>query len=113
MKIKFHIYLATKTRWAHLTKTVELSAVPRVGEFVKFCNEEMGDYFPFSVTEVTYRESGEVEVMTDLLDNIDGRMYSFEEEKELDEYVVSYVNEGWLCERGIGPNRNFLSGKSV
>jgi len=108
MDIEFSIYLASKTRWAHLTKIVSLPAVPRAGESVKFRNEEMGDYFAFEVTSVTYREAGGVEVITGLLDNIDDRLYSFEEEQELDEYVASYLNEGWNCERGIGRNSRLL-----
>ena len=104
MDIEFSIYLATKTRWAHLTKIVSLP-VPRVGEIVKFRNEQMGDYFGFDVIAVTYREGGVVEVMTELFDNVDNRMYSFEDEPELDEYLASYLKEGWECERGIAPNK--------
>ncbi len=110
MDIKFSIYLASKTRWVHLTKIVSLPAMPRVGEFVKFRNAEMGDYFAFEIAEITYREGGVVEAMTELLDNIDNRMYSFEDESEFDEYVASYLNEGWQCERGIRPN-NWLLGR--
>ncbi|MEM7118144.1 MAG: hypothetical protein AAF614_37285 [Chloroflexota bacterium] len=73
MKISFGIYLATKSKWAHLTKIIDLPAVPRSGEYVKFKNDEMGDYFGFEVLEVTYRESGEIEVMTDLLNNAEKR----------------------------------------
>jgi hypothetical protein len=105
MDVDVSIYLATRTRWAHLEKSVSLPAVPRVGEFVKVRNAEMGDYFAFEVASVTYREGGGAEVMTELLDNVDGRMYSFDEEQELDEYVTSFVNEGWRCDRGIVANR--------
>ncbi|HEY4184594.1 MAG TPA: hypothetical protein VGP07_05960 [Polyangia bacterium] len=108
MDVDFSIYLATKTRWAHLEKRVSLPGIPRVGEFVKFRNAEMGDYFAFEVASVTYREVGAVEVMTELLDNVDGRMYSFDEEHELDGYVASFLREGWRCERGIGANRRLL-----
>ena len=109
MKILFKIYLATKSKWAHLTKTIEMPAVPRIGEFVKFKNAEMGDYFGFEVLEVTYRESGEIEIMTELFENIDNRMYSFEDASEFDEYYQSFLREGWVCERGIGPNRRYKS----
>jgi len=107
MKIKFHIYLATKTKWAHLTKIIEMPVVPRVGEYMKFTNEEMGNYFAFPVIDVEYKESGEIEVMTDLLDNIDKRMYSFDENNEFEEYYQSFLKEGWVCGRGIGPNRRY------
>ena len=106
--VEVSIYLATRTRWAHLTKVVSLAAVPRVGEFIKLRNRELGDYFGFAVTEVTYRECGGIEVMTGLLDNVENRLYSLEEEHELDEYVTSYLNEGWKCDRGIGRNNRLL-----
>lgn len=106
IEIEFSIWLASKTRWAHLAKIVELPAVPRVGEFVKFRNEKQGDYFAWEVSQVTYRESGTVEVWTKLLDNTDERGFSFEAESDFDEYFQSYVAEGWRCERGIGPNRH-------
>lgn len=105
MDLEFSIWLATKTRWAHLTKVIAMPAVPRVGEFLKFKNAVVGDYFAFEVSSVTYREDGHVEVWTELLDNIDNRMYSFEEEPEFDEYFNSYLAEGWQCPRGVGPNR--------
>ena len=105
MKLEFSIWIASKTRWAHLTKGIEMPTVPRVGEYMKFNNDEMGDYFPWRITEVTYRESGHVDVCTELLDNQDDRGYSFESEVEFDEYYQSYLDMGWRCERGVGPNR--------
>lgn len=107
MEIKFDIYLATKTKWAHLTKVIDMAVVPRMGEWVKFRNDEVGDYFGFEVIQVEYRESGEIRVMTDVLDNIDNRMYSFEDEDahEFDVYLNSYLNQGWTCDRGVVPNR--------
>ena len=36
--IEFSIWLASKSRWAHLTKMIGMPVVPRVGEFVKFSN---------------------------------------------------------------------------
>jgi hypothetical protein len=107
MDVEFSIYLATPTRWAHLQKTVSLPAMPRVGEWVKFRNEEMGHYLGFEITQVTYREGGAIEVMTALLDNVDDRMYSFDDEAELDKYLASYLREGWRCDRGVGPNNLF------
>ncbi|WP_425618791.1 hypothetical protein NA78x_002507 [Anatilimnocola sp. NA78] len=103
--VEFSIWLASKTRWAHLTKMIEMQTVPRVGEFVKFSNAKNGDYFSWKVSQVTHRESGSIEVWTELLDNIDNRGFSFETEDEFDEFFQSYVTESWRCERGIGPNR--------
>ncbi len=105
--IDFSIWLASKTKWAHLTKLISMPVVPRVGEYVKFRNAQMGDYFGWKVSSITYRECGPIEVLTELLDDIDGRRYSFEEEQEFDEYFNSYLVEGWRCERGIGPNSQY------
>lgn len=104
MELEFSIWLATKTRWAHLRKVIQLPVVPRVGEFMKFRNAVVGDYFAYRVTEITYREAGLIEVWTELLDNMEDRMYSFETEAEFDEYFTSYINEGWQCRRGVVPN---------
>jgi hypothetical protein len=112
MRIRFSIYLASKTRWAHLSKIVDLLAIPRVGEYVKFSNTELGDYFPWRVVEVTHREDAEVEIQTDLLNDVDGRGYSFEEESEFEEYFESYVKAGWSCSRGPQPNRR-VAGSAV
>jgi hypothetical protein len=105
--IRFSIWIASKTRWTHLTKLIAMPTTPRVGEYMKFLNAEQGDYFAWQVTEVTYREGGPVEISTELLDNIDQRGYSFETEAEFDEYLQSYLAEGWTCEGGIGPNRRY------
>ena len=79
---------------------------------MKFRNEKLGDYFAFEVTQVTHREGGQVEIQTDLLDNVNQRMYSFEEEEDLDEYFCAYLAEGWRCERGIGPNSRIADVRS-
>jgi hypothetical protein len=102
--VEASIWLASKTRWVHLTKTIPMPAVPRVGEYLKFRNSEQGDYFAWKVTQVTYREGGAIAVWTELLNNIDDRWYSFEEESEFDEYLESYLAEGWKSERGVVPN---------
>jgi len=107
IEIKFEIWLASKTRWAYLHKVIPLPVVPRVGEFIKFNNKEMGDYFAWEISAITYRESGEVEASTELLNNIDERMYSFEEEVEFEEYFQSYLAEGWVCEFGVKPNTQY------
>jgi hypothetical protein len=107
MNIEFSIWLASKTRWAHLTKAIQMQTVPRVGEFMKFQNTQLGDYFAWEVRQVTYRETGEVEVWTELLNNIEDRGYSFDTEEEFDEYVQAYLAEGWQCARGIQPNKPY------
>jgi len=107
MDIEFSIWLASKTRKAHLIKIIPMPIVPRVGEWIKFRNEKVGDYFAWQITQVTYRESGQIEVWTELLNNTDDRGYSFDTEEEFDEYFASYIAEGWRCERGIGPNRRY------
>lgn len=108
--VECSIWLASRTRWVHLTKVMALPAVPRVGEWLKFRNETMGDHFGWRVTEVTYRERGPVEVWTHLLDDADGRGYSFETEEEFDECYGSYLAEGWVSGRGPGPNRRVRGG---
>jgi hypothetical protein len=102
--LTFSIWMASKTRWVHLTKLVRMPAVPRAGEWIKFRNRIVGDYFPWRVTEITYRESGEIEVGTELLDDVDGRGYSFDEEAEFDEYLEAYLQEGWIAPHGVKPN---------
>lgn len=106
MEVEASIWIASRTRWVHLVKRVSLVAIPRVGEFIKFKNREQGDYFSFQVTEVTHREGGEIRVATELLDNVEGRGYSFEDESEFDEYLKSYEAEGWSSPHGVGPNRH-------
>ncbi len=101
------IYSASKTRWMHLEKAMRLPAVPRVGEWLKLSNSEIGDYFGWRVVEVTYRESGPVEIMTELLDDLDGRGYSFDEESEFDQYVHTYLACGWTSPHGIKPNTRY------
>ena len=90
-----------------------MPVVPRVGEFVKFKNNAVGEYFPYKVKQVTYRETGEIEVWTELLENVDERGYSFEQEEEFDEYFASYLAQGWNCSRGVHPNRNLPPTRTV
>jgi len=113
VEIEVSIWLASKTRWAHLVKTLTTPTVPRVGEYMKFKNAEVGDNFPWKVTQVTYREAGTIEVWTELLDNIDERGYSFENESDFDSYFNSYCVEGWRCERGIKRNARLLGKPDV
>lgn len=111
MKITFSIWIASKTRWAHLEKDVDMPVIPRVGEYMKFSNAVVGDYFSWKISQITYKESGEVDVWTGLLEDSEGCGYSFDAEDEFDEYYASYVNEGWRCERGQGKNRRYKAGK--
>lgn len=99
------IWFASKTRWAHMTKTLSMPVVPRVGEWMKFENPVLGDYFAWPVTQITYHESGLIEVWTGLLDDIDKRGYSFDSEPEFDECLQSYLSAGWRCDRPPGENR--------
>lgn len=103
-QLTFSIWLASKTRWAHLTKTIDMQAVPRAGEFVKFTLKGEDDYVPWRVSEITYRESGAIDISTELLDDLDGRGFSFSEEEEFDETLAEYQASGWNCPRGIKPN---------
>ena len=81
-----------------------MRAIPRIGEFVNFTNNKQGDYFSWKVTEITYRESGDIDIRTELLDNVDNRGYSFETEDEFDAYYQSYLHEGWQSKKGIVEN---------
>ncbi len=102
--ISIHIYLASPTRWIHLTRQLEMPAVPRVGEFLKLHNDRAGDSFAWKVSQVTHHESGVIEVMTELLEDVGGRGYTFEEEDEFDECVAGYTDFGWSSPRGVRPN---------
>ena len=107
MKLDTSIWIASKSRWAHLTKVIDLPSVPRCGEYKKFNNREVGDYFNWRVTEIYYHENGQIEIWTELLDNIDNRGYSFESEEEFDEYYNAYIAEGWVCKRGPRENTRY------
>lgn len=97
--------MASKTRWTHLTKMIEMQAIPRIGEFVKFTITGEDDYVPWKITEIAYRESGSIEVSTELLDDVDGRGYSFTDEEDFDEALKEYKSSGWECPRGIKSNQ--------
>ncbi|MGF1723356.1 hypothetical protein [Photobacterium nomapromontoriensis] len=109
IKIEFSIWMATKDKWVHLLKSIHLPCVPRVGEFMKFHSDSLGDYFAWQVSEVTYRESGKVEVWTELLDNVDDRMYSFEDDAEFEECLAAYLSEGWSAPRGVTSNKRYVA----
>ncbi|OAN19876.1 hypothetical protein A3K86_00030 [Photobacterium jeanii] len=107
IEIEFSIWLASKENWVHLTKNIKFPSVPRVGEYVKFSSASLGDYFSWRVTQVTYRENGYVEVWTELLDNIDDRMYSFEDDCDFQEYLLAYQTEGWVAPYGVKENTRY------
>ncbi len=98
------IWIASKTRWVHLSKPIQFQALPRVGEYLKLKNDRLADYFAWKVTEITHREPMKIEVSTELLDNIENRMYSFEDEEEFDEYYDAYVQAGWTAPQGVSAN---------
>lgn len=108
IEIEFSIWLASKTKWVHLTKNISLASVPRVGEFIKLNNNTVGDYFTWEVKDVTYQENGIIQVSTELLNNIDERMYSFEDDAEFIEYFNSYLKAGWQSLHGVKVNRHFI-----
>lgn len=88
------LYLDSPSRLVLLEKRIEFHALPRTGEFFKAANRKMGDYFGFRIGEVTHRETTGPELMLDRLPPSDGRDTAFTEQ-ELDEYVASYLVEGW------------------
>ncbi|MBX9626383.1 MAG: hypothetical protein K2X82_21465 [Gemmataceae bacterium] len=99
------LYLVSRERLARLQKTVGFAAMPRVGEFVKLRNHDQGDYFAFSVVQVTHREGGPPEVWLRLMSSVDGRSVpDFIEDGELDEYVTGYGHEGWEF-KSLAPSR--------
>jgi hypothetical protein len=101
------LHLISRERIARLQKTVAFVALPRVGEFVKLRNREQGDYFAFSVVQVTHREDGVPEVWLRLTSSIDGRsVVSFIPDGELEGYITGYEQEGWARESCV-PNRTF------
>lgn len=112
MECSVSIWLASRTRWVHLIKSVAFGSRPRVGEYLKLRNARFGDYFPWRVTEVTHREGGALEVWTELLDDVGGRGYSFEAEDEFDAYLEAYRAEGWVTPHGVTANRRVSIGAS-
>jgi hypothetical protein len=104
------LYLISRERIARLQKSVAFVALPRVGEFVKLRNREQGDYFAFSVVQVTHRDDGSPEILLRLTSSIDGQsVVSFIPDGELDEYLTGYEQEGWVRESCV-PNRTFRDG---
>ena len=63
---------------------VEFSVLPRIGEWVKLKNAEMGDYFSFRVEEITHREGFGPEIRLGFLMRNKTEPELFEEQ-ELDE----------------------------
>ncbi len=99
------LYLASRVRLARLQKAVTFAVLPRVREFVKVRNREQGDYFAFTVVQVTHREGGPPELWLQLTSTVGGRsVVSFIEDGELDEYVAGYKQEGWAL-ASLVPNR--------
>ena len=80
--------------------------MPREGEWLKLANPKMGDYFAFQVREITHREGSPPEVVLDRLPPGEGASTPFDDESELDEYVASYVDAGWLHRSTVTPPRS-------
>jgi hypothetical protein len=108
------LYLVSRIRLARLQKTLAFSALPRLREYVKVRNREQGDYFAFSVVQITHREECPPELWLHLTRFVDGRsVIDFFEDEDLDEYIESYKQEGWLLASMV-PNRTFRgTGESV
>lgn len=108
------LYLASRERLARLQKSIAFAALPRVHEFVKVRNREQGDYFAFTVVQVTHREGGPPELWLQLTTSVGGRsVVSFIEDGEFDEYVAGYKQEGWAL-ASLVPNRTIRDdGSSV
>jgi hypothetical protein len=108
------LYLASRERLARLQKAVAFTVLPRVREFVKVRNREQGDYFAFTVVQVTHCEGGPPELWLQLTSFVQGRsVVSFIEDGELDEYVAGYKQEGWAL-ASLVANRTFRGdGSSV
>lgn len=108
------LYLVSRARLARLQKTVAFAVLPRVPENVKLRNREQGDYFAFTVVQVTHREGGPPELWLNVTSFVEGRsVVSFFEDSELDEYIAGYQQEGWVL-ASVRPNRTFRNtGESV
>jgi hypothetical protein len=98
------LYLDAPTRLCRLEKVIEFHAMPRVGEYLKLANREMGDYFGVRVAEVVHRERSLPELMLGRLEPAEGSTTAFDE-AELDEYLASYVACGWKHVSTV-PNRH-------
>jgi hypothetical protein len=99
------LYIASHARVARLQKLLGFVVLPRLGEFVKIRNREQGDYFAFTVAQVTHKEGGPPELWLELTTAVGDRsMVDLFEDSELDEYVASYLREGWTL-ASVVPNR--------
>lgn len=111
---KLFLYLASRERLARLSKIVKFAVLPRMHEYIKVRNRQMGDYFAFTVVQITHREDGPPELWMYLKSFVNGRsVIDFTVDSELDEYVRSYEQEGWEL-KSMVPNRTFReNGESV
>lgn len=103
INVEFSIWIASKSSWVHLVKSIPMAVVPRVGEYIKFVTENF-DYVPWKVSQVTYLENGLIEVWTELLNNIDNRKYSFDDEGEFEDCLNDFKSNGWVIPKGIKQN---------
>lgn len=90
------MYMVTPKRIVRLAKRMSFSSLPRLNEFIKVKNGSLGDYFAFLVVQVTHQEDGFPELWIHTSSLVDGRaQISFWPEEELDDWISSYVKEGW------------------
>jgi hypothetical protein len=106
VEAKVSLYLVSRARLALLEKTVAFVALPRLREHVKFRNRELGDYFAFTVLQITHREGSLPELCLHSMSSIKGRsVVDFFQDAELEEYIKSYEVEGWVM-KSLLPNRS-------
>ena len=103
--ITFAIYIESRTRRVRLEKSIKMSYIPRVGECMKFKNEEEGDYFGWRISSITYRErNNEIYIMTEIMKTFghipDEESDKKENEEEFDSLYSSYIKEGWISPFG-------------
>ena len=56
VQVEVSLFLVSRERIVRLQKTLSLTALPRVREFLKVRNARMGDYIAYQVVQVTHRE---------------------------------------------------------
>lgn len=89
------MYLVSRERIARLQKTLSFSVFPRLREFIKVRNRELGDDY-FQVVQITHREGDAPELWIHTTSFVDGKtLISFFPEEELEEYITGYEKEGW------------------
>lgn len=101
------MYLGSPTTLVRLEKQIQLPALPRAGEWMKFENQQEGDHILYQVRDVIYRERGNPSIVLEFLKDGPSH-YLLLEEDELSEFIASYVAEGWVRKSEVS-NRTFLN----